>query len=538
MNLFTLYQNRNRSCVELLIWVVLLKAYLFLSVSSAFCHENAKSKGIVIPKTQSIPDNLGPLKDLIGQGKTAYRHMCAFCHGIDGNGGGKAVSYLYPWPRDFRKGIFKYRSTPKSSLPLDRDIYRVIAMGAPGTAMPAWGHSLTEKEIWSLVAYIKTFSNRFDKKTPEKPILVQPPLQTPHSINTGKDLFKRQGCSNCHGADLKGEGYRADNLYDIWDHRSFVYDLTNPNLYKWGHQRENIYLTLTVGVGGTPMESFDHLSSQERWALTDFIDSQIKKETLQPAQFENDLYVQRVEVDIPMDPEAKVWKNIPPSEVHLFPLSARRNPVNRVLLQSVTNGEDIAFRLQWDDEDANRTSSRHQDFKDAVALQFALGQVTLHSHGHNEPFFGMGNRGKAVNIWQWRADWQRDIETREKLEYATKGMDVDGMVFGGEVNPVDALNPFRENPIEESNAEGFGTLTAQPGTRQNIRGRGTWKGGIWTVVLSRSVDVLNKWDIKFNKDKKNPVLMSMAVWNGSFRDINGRKSVAMWQRLHLPSGKN
>ena len=54
-------------------------------------------------------------------GATVYKHMCTFCHGADGNGGGKAIDYLYPWPRDFRKGVFKHRSTPSGSLPLDSD---------------------------------------------------------------------------------------------------------------------------------------------------------------------------------------------------------------------------------------------------------------------------------------------------------------------------------------------------------------------------------------------------------------------------------
>lgn len=30
-------------------------------------------------------------------GATVYKHMCKFCHGEDGNGGGKAMAYLYPW---------------------------------------------------------------------------------------------------------------------------------------------------------------------------------------------------------------------------------------------------------------------------------------------------------------------------------------------------------------------------------------------------------------------------------------------------------
>ena len=79
-------------------------------------------------------------------GETVYKHMCTFCHGTDGNGGGKAMAYLFPWPRDFRKGVFKYRTTPSGSLPLDSDLFKVISRGVPGTAMPAWGTALTEEE--------------------------------------------------------------------------------------------------------------------------------------------------------------------------------------------------------------------------------------------------------------------------------------------------------------------------------------------------------------------------------------------------------
>ena len=534
MSLYIPFQNRHHSCVKVTFGLTLLVAWLAFSGISVWGHGKESPDDSLVPVVESIPQNLGPLTDLVSRGKSAYKHMCAFCHGYDGNGGGKAMSYLYPWPRDFRKGYFKFRSTLSGSLPLDRDIYRVIALGIPGTAMPAWGHSLTQKEIWALVAYIKTFSDRFHEETSRSPISVKidQPI-TQESIKKGETIFEELHCGGCHGNDLKGDGSRSNNLYDIWDHRSFVYDLTNPNLYKWGHRRKNIYLTLTAGVDGTPMKSYGHLTEEERWALANFLDSRMKKEAYQPARFENDLYVQMIKKEIPLNPTAEIWDNVPSRVVHLLPLSARRRPINRVKFQSIMNRDKIAFRLQWDDLEANRSSSRHQDFKDAVALQFALGDVTLHSHGHNEPFFGMGNRGKGVNIWQWRADWQRDIETKEKLEYATDGMDVDGMIFGGEVNPVDALNPFRENPVEESNAEGFGTLTVQPQTKQNIQGRGIWKNGTWTVVLSRPLEVLNKWDVKFKIDKETPVLMGMAVWDGSFRDINGRKSVAMWQRLHI-----
>lgn len=111
---------------------------------------------------------------------------------------------------------------------------------------------------------------------------------------------------------------------------------------------------------------------------------------------------------------------------------------------------------------------------------------------------------------------------------------MDVMIFGGEVNPVESLNPFREVPIEELNAEGFGTLTPQPETKQNIEGEGVWKDGVWSVVFRRPLESINKWDIKFTPDKKQPLLMGFAIWDGEMADRNGRKTVSMWQRLHLP----
>ena len=91
-------------------------------------------------KHSHSPSHANSGSDKKSLGATVYKHMCVFCHGEDGNGGGKATAYLYPWPRDFRKGVFKHRSTPTGSLPLDKDIYQTIARGVPGTSMPAWGN--------------------------------------------------------------------------------------------------------------------------------------------------------------------------------------------------------------------------------------------------------------------------------------------------------------------------------------------------------------------------------------------------------------
>jgi mono/diheme cytochrome c family protein len=469
-------------------------------------------------------------KDLLRLGSTVYKHMCVFCHGENGDGGGKAMVYLYPWPRDFRQGVFKYRTTPFGSIPLDEDIARTISRGVPGTSMPAWGDALSGDEIKGVVKYIKRFSERFIEEKAKAGITIgAAPASTLESVEKGKKVYQEMGCAQCHGTDLQGDGAIADDLYDIWDHRIFIYDLTDPNTYKFGFDKKDLYLILTAGIDGTPMKSYNHLTDEERWNLASYIDSKIRKEEFKPAQYETDLSTYRVEQEIDVDPDNPVWDNVPVHNIHTIPLNARRDPIDQIQFQSVVNDEGIAFRLEWEDSQADRTSSRHQDFKDAIAMEFALGEVLLHKHGHNEPFFGMGNRGKVVNIWQWRADWQTEIETKEKLEYATKGIDLDTMIFGGEVNPVDALNPFRDVPVEELNAEGFGTLTPQPQTKQNVQGKGVWKEGKWSVVFFRTLDSLNKWDIKFKS--KNPVLVAFAIWDGKHQDRNGRKVISMWQRL-------
>ncbi|MFP6637670.1 MAG: c-type cytochrome, partial [Nitrospinaceae bacterium] len=375
-------------------------------------------------------------KSLLRVGATVYKHMCVFCHGDNGDGGGKAMAYLYPWPRDFRQGVFKYRTTPFGSIPLDKDIFRTISRGIPGSSMPAWGGSLTEVEISGVVQYIKTFSKKFNKGRPGKAIEVgTPPTSTPESIEKGKKVYQEMRCARCHGTDLRGDGPIADKLYDIWDHRVFIYDLTDPNTYKFGFDKKDLFLILTTGIDGTPMKSYNHLTDEERWNLVSYIEDEIKKEDFKPAEYEIDLTISRIDQEIDVDPGNLLWENVPVQKIHTIPLNARRNPIDEIQFQSVVNDEGIAFRLVWNDSQPDRTSSRHQDFKDAVAMEFALGEVLLHEHGHNEPFFGMGNRGKVVNIWQWRADWQTEIETKEKLEYATKGMDMDTMIFGGEVNP-------------------------------------------------------------------------------------------------------
>jgi len=470
---------------------------------------------------------------LLARGRNIYLHMCVFCHGEDGNGGGEAVDYLYPWPRDFRKGIFKFRSTPTGTLPRDEDLYRTIVKGVPNTSMPAWGEALSPQDTWALVNIIKSFSDRWRKEPPGPKVEIGEVMEpTPESIARGRELYFDKKCVDCHGPELRGNGKLADSLKDAWKHAVFVHDITNPNYLKAGYKPKDIYKTITTGLDGTPMDSYAHLPEKDRWALVHFIRDRFRKE-FEKGEFETDLYSFYMPYELSTDPSSAVWDKVQSTSIVLRPLSARRDAIEVIRFQSVNNGNQLAIRLRWKDSTMDGfVENRGDVYRDGGAVQLALGDVTLHTHGHNEPFFGMGNRGKPVNIWHWQAGLEETMEATEESEYSTGGVDMDALIFGGTMtNPVAKLGTTEQNTVEELNAEGFGSITPQPKQQQDVLGYGVYEDGEWNVVFVRDMETGGKWDAKLRKE--TPILVAFAVWDGKKEDRNGRKVVSVWQRLNV-----
>ena len=502
--------------------------------------DHGKSDGSIF-RTQGAHDDMGMTKPenldskaFLARGRNIFMHMCVFCHGEDGNGGGNATEYLYPWPRDFRKGIFKFRTTPTGTLPRDEDLYRTIVEGVPGTSMPAWKDALTPEDTWALINHIKNFAPRFKKEAQgEKIVPKTHPESSAELIAHGKKVYGEMKCNRCHGDSLKGDGELADSLMDAWKHAVFVHDITNPQALKGGHKPDDIFRTISSGLDGTPMRSYIDIPEEDRWALVHFIRSNFVKE-FKHAEFETDVYSFPIGVELNIDPFNPVWEGVKTTNLVLRPLSARRDAIEVVNVASVNNGEQLAIRIKWNDPTHDAFSELHSDiFRDGVAVQFALGAVTLHTHGHNEPFFGMGNRNKPVNIWHWKAGLEEALEAEDELEYAGGGVDMDALIYGGIMsNPVSKLNPTGENPVEELNAEGFGTITPQPPENQNVEGSGEWKDGTWSVVFLRDMPKTGKWDVDLAK-RIDPALMAFAVWDGVKEDRNGRKVISVWQRFNI-----
>ena len=101
----------------------------------------------------------GVKSDQHGIQRGLFRRHCVHCHGITGDGKGPTAPYLNPYPRDYRMGVFKFKSTPKGVKPTHADLRRILVNGVAGTSMPSFA-LLKEVEIEALVDYVKYLSVR------------------------------------------------------------------------------------------------------------------------------------------------------------------------------------------------------------------------------------------------------------------------------------------------------------------------------------------------------------------------------------------
>jgi cytochrome c oxidase cbb3-type subunit I/II len=210
---------------------------------------------------------------MVERGRLVYEQACAVCHGVAGDGRGMSAHMFVTQPRDFRQGIYKFRSTPTGSLPLDRDLFLTLSRGVRGTAMVSQIH-LSDADRWAVVQYLKTFSPRFRHEASLTPIPIPDPRpRSPALIQEGRTLYVEAGCGGCHGASGRGDGPKAGGLRDEWGWPIRPTDLTRRPL-KGGSTPLDLYRTLAAGVGGTPMPSYlDSLEPNQIWALVVYLRS-------------------------------------------------------------------------------------------------------------------------------------------------------------------------------------------------------------------------------------------------------------------------
>jgi mono/diheme cytochrome c family protein len=217
------------------------------------------------------------------RGQRLFVANCAICHGVEGDGRGMAAHMLREQPRDFRPGIFKFRSTPTGALPMEADLLRTLADGVRWTGMVG-RPDLPEADRRALVAYLVTLSPRFAAATPQPPVAIPPrPATTPSLLRDGKAVYEDAGCGECHGLNGRGDGPAARSRRDAWGNPTRPSNLTWRPL-KRGADPADLYRTILTGLDGTPMPAFaDALDARQAWALVAYLETLVPPDHRVPA---------------------------------------------------------------------------------------------------------------------------------------------------------------------------------------------------------------------------------------------------------------
>jgi mono/diheme cytochrome c family protein len=107
---------------------------------------------------------LDPLAESQSHGRNVYQHYCSICHGDEGKGDGFNSTNLAVPPRDFSGPEFWRQTT-------DERLLLTVTKGGMAVSksvlMPAWGRTLTERQLRDVVAFLHTLAARGKPKDPD-----------------------------------------------------------------------------------------------------------------------------------------------------------------------------------------------------------------------------------------------------------------------------------------------------------------------------------------------------------------------------------
>lgn len=490
--------------------------------------------------------------ELAAHGRDLYVRRCAACHGTEGRGNGEAAYLLYPKPRNFAHGQFRFVST-WDGVPTDEDLFRVVSRGIPGSAMPSWAH-LAEVDRWALVHYVKTLSEtplRVAETTVDPAAgglgrgVVEPPPEPadgPASVARGRELFAEH-CSRCHGPGGRGDGPTATTLVDDAGYPIRPRDLTS-GVFKGNPRPDLLYRRIVAGIPGTPMPQSTLGDPVDGWHLVHFVLSLSSPRLRERAEMKRfRLEARRVD-RLPDHPDAGEWRSAPPVNLHLMPLWWRYARPEFVTLQALHDGRELALLMTWADDSHDLAAIRPQDFRDGAAVQLAAGP--------DEPFFAMGEKGRPVNVWMWKSDREADLQGFHDIDFQYPAIGIDSYP-NLEKSPYeqpmrDALttesdptfitawgagnvvaDPLRRSSSEDLQAQGFGTLRARPASEQEVTAIGVYDKGSYRVMFRRALAPSGEAVVRLAPG--TTVSAAFAVWNGAAGDRDGKKSVSIWQDL-------
>ena len=251
------------------------------------------------------------------------------------------------------------------------------------------------------------------------------------------------------------------------------------------------------------------------------------------------------EKTLPSTIDDKIWENIPvhPAKLLLQDMVEPRlmqASTAVVRVQSATDGQQIAFRLSWNDPTLDDTPGPAR-FGDACAVQLPATTAA------DVPAPQMGETGRPVEITYWSANFQAIVNGRKddihaiypraKVDYypfeapplkaGTTEQQEMAKRYAPARNLGNAMSGPRTVPVQDLVAEGPGTL--RPAEKTLSTGNGKHSQDGWTVILIRPVPN--------GTQPGGRTQVAFAVWEGSHQEAGSKKMRSAWIPLSLGSAR-
>jgi DMSO reductase family type II enzyme heme b subunit len=217
----------------------------------------------------------------------------------------------------------------------------------------------------------------------------------------------------------------------------------------------------------------------------------------------NSVAVLRIPEEIPLDPQSELWERTKEAEIAMSGQQIYQpggGSTRAVRISALENGQDIAIRMSWDDPSKNDTLGDVPT--DAAAIQLPIDPTHL-------PYQCMGQSTSKVNIWQWKAAWER--EAREMLGSS----------------PLAVVN----QAVRNYTSNGICKAVETPGIAPEVQS--FHDGRQWFLVYKRSLNIGDAGTAPL--DPTLPTSIAFAVWNGAQGEVRGMKAVSTWNTLAFES---
>ncbi|MBK8098169.1 MAG: c-type cytochrome [Planctomycetes bacterium] len=461
------------------------------------------------------------------RGASLFARHCAGCHGARGAADTEIAGLMTPRPRAFADGVFKLVST-QNGVPALADLERSIRRGMPGSAMPGYewlaAEDLTavaahvrELAIAGVAARLQTNARVFGQQladadaraaaerrlTPGPTVVVPPPA--PDRAGLGQILYQ-QHCAACHGVDGRGRQPTLDwaGAHEL----AWARDFTVGFLRGEPSATELAY-RIRAGMPGAHMPP-TRLGDEELAALIAWVQTLIPDGAdRQHLQWRHHLQVPRLPT-LPATPAD--WERLEAVRLPMAPLRWRVDAVFEAEVRFAHDGKRLAAQIRWyDDTRDDKLGNAPQG--DGVALQFTTAQ--------DPPLFAMGG-DDTVAMWHWKAFRRQDMAGVLDLLGSQRGLDVPEAIpgFSGPSRTAESL--LVHGPTDMGQQRGSGTTwPVQP----------QWHDRHWTIAMTRDLTARSEQDLSLPIGE--PLLVALAIWNGSIDAHPGSKSVTTWHRLEL-----